>query len=39
MAQQWKVDEIGKLKEELKEYSNFVFTDYRGIETSSRCRT
>jgi large subunit ribosomal protein L10 len=31
MAQQWKVDEIGKLKEELKEYSSFVFTDYRGM--------
>jgi large subunit ribosomal protein L10 len=31
MAQQWKIDEIGKLKEELKEYSSFVFTDYRGM--------
>jgi large subunit ribosomal protein L10 len=31
MAQQWKIDEIEKLKEELKEYSNFVFTDYRGM--------
>jgi large subunit ribosomal protein L10 len=31
MAQQWKVDEIDKLKEELKGYSSFIFTDYRGI--------
>ena len=31
MAQQWKIDEIAKLKEELKEYSSFVFTDYRGM--------
>jgi large subunit ribosomal protein L10 len=31
MAQQWKVEEIDKLKEELKGYSSFVFTDYRGI--------
>jgi large subunit ribosomal protein L10 len=31
MAQQWKIDEIGKLKEELKEFSSFVFTDYRGM--------
>ena len=31
MAQQWKVDEIAKLKGELEEYSSFVFTDYRGM--------
>jgi large subunit ribosomal protein L10 len=31
MAQQWKVDEVGKLKEELKAFSSFVFTDYRGM--------
>jgi large subunit ribosomal protein L10 len=31
MAQQWKIDEIGKLKEELKDFSSFVFTDYRGM--------
>ncbi len=31
MAQEWKIEKINKLKEELKEYSNFVFTDYRGL--------
>lgn len=31
MAQKWKIDKVDKLKEKLKEYSNFVFTNYRGL--------
>lgn len=31
MAQKWKMEKVNALKEELKEYSNFVFTDYRGL--------
>ncbi len=31
MAQKWKIDKVDELKEELKEYSNFVFTNYRGL--------
>ncbi|KPJ87962.1 MAG: hypothetical protein AMS17_07045 [Spirochaetes bacterium DG_61] len=31
MAQQWKVEKINTLKEELQTYSKFVFTNYRGM--------
>jgi large subunit ribosomal protein L10 len=31
MVQKWKIEEINKLKEELKEYQDFIFTDYRGL--------
>jgi large subunit ribosomal protein L10 len=31
MAQQWKVDKIHKLKEELQRHTKFLFTDYRGM--------
>jgi large subunit ribosomal protein L10 len=31
MAQQWKVDRIHSMREELKKYSNFMFIDYRGM--------
>jgi large subunit ribosomal protein L10 len=31
MATEWKAEILKKMKEELKDYSNFVFTDYRGL--------
>jgi large subunit ribosomal protein L10 len=31
MAQNWKVEKINEMKEELKNYSTFIFTDYRGL--------
>jgi large subunit ribosomal protein L10 len=31
MAQQWKVDKINKMKEQLQQHTKFVFTDYRGM--------
>ncbi len=31
MAQSYKVEKVNALKEELKEYTNFIFTDYRGM--------
>ncbi len=31
MAQKWKIDKINELKEELKDYSNFLFANYRGL--------
>ena len=30
-AQQWKVERVRKLKEELQSSSSFIFTDYRGL--------
>ena len=30
-ARQWKLDRVEKLKEELESSSNFIFTDYRGL--------
>ena len=31
MAQNWKVERVKELKEELNKYSTFIFTDYRGL--------
>ena len=31
MAQSWKVERLAKLKGDIKLYSNFIFTDYRGL--------
>ena len=31
MAQNWKVEKINAMKEELKNYSTFILTDYRGL--------
>ena len=31
MAQEWKVEKVHHLKEELKNYSTFVFTNFRGM--------
>jgi large subunit ribosomal protein L10 len=31
MAQRWKEDKLDRIKGEFKEYSNFIFTDYRGL--------
>lgn len=31
MVQKWKVERLNVLKEELRNYSNFVFTDFRGM--------
>lgn len=31
MAQKWKIDKINELKRELKDYSNFLFANYRGL--------
>ncbi len=31
MPQKWKVERINQLKEELKGFSNYLFTDYRGL--------
>ena len=31
MAQKWKIDKINELKDEIKNYSNFIFTNYRGL--------
>jgi large subunit ribosomal protein L10 len=31
MAQNWKVERINEMKEELKNYSTFILTDYRGL--------
>ena len=31
MAQNWKVEKVKGLKEELEKYSTYIFTDYRGL--------
>ncbi len=31
MAQEWKEGKLEQMKGELKKYSNFIFTDYRGL--------
>ena len=31
MAQSWKVERLEKLKEDMKQYSHFIFTNYRGL--------
>lgn len=31
MSREWKAEKLEKLKEGLKSYSNFIFTDYRGL--------
>jgi large subunit ribosomal protein L10 len=31
MAQDWKVERVKELKEELNKYSTYIFTDYRGL--------
>ncbi len=31
MAQKWKVEKVDKLKNEIKDFSSFVFTNYRGL--------
>ncbi|MBN2322680.1 MAG: 50S ribosomal protein L10 [Spirochaetes bacterium] len=31
MAQRWKEDRLEKIKGDFKEYQNFIFTDYRGL--------
>jgi large subunit ribosomal protein L10 len=31
MAQQWKLERVNQIKEELKDYINFIFTNYRGL--------
>jgi large subunit ribosomal protein L10 len=31
MAQQYKLERVAKLKEEIKSYPSFIFTDYRGM--------
>ena len=31
MAQKWKVEKVDKLKNEIKEFSSFIFTNYRGL--------
>jgi large subunit ribosomal protein L10 len=31
MAQDWKVERVKVLKEELNKYSSYIFTDYRGL--------
>jgi large subunit ribosomal protein L10 len=32
MAQKYKVEKVETLKEELKDYNSFIFTDYRGLD-------
>ena len=32
MAQKYKVEKVEALKEELKDYNSFIFTDYRGLD-------
>ncbi len=31
MAQKWKVEKLNELKEELRDYESYIFTDYRGL--------
>ena len=31
MAQDWKVERVKELKEEINKYSTYIFTDYRGL--------
>ena len=31
MSKEWKAEQLEKLKDEFKRFSNFIFTDYRGL--------